>query len=143
MRHPWLCVAIWFQMGTGNVHVVSLKWVPLLLHKPNVVDNPVNDRLILISKPFHGFRFMYHAHYLFSSSTGQRRRVLFEGQLYPVYSVVRRKPRSAIKINIVGAGQKEQSRARFSHQNTCLFVCLRWWPFCSVFTASVKMWRMI
>lgn len=62
---------------------------------------------------------LYHAHSLFSSSAGQRRRVLFEGQLYPVYSVVRRKPRSAIKINIVRAGRTEQSRAQFSQQNTC------------------------
>lgn len=62
---------------------------------------------------------LYHAHSLFSSSAGERRRVLFEGQLYPVYSVVRRKPRSAIKINIVRAGRTEQSRAQFSQQNTC------------------------
>lgn len=40
----------------------------------------------------------------------ERRRVLFEGQLYPVYSVVQRKPRSAIKINMVRAGRTEQSR---------------------------------
>lgn len=62
---------------------------------------------------------VYHAPYLFSSSAEERRRVLFEGQLYPVYSVVRRKPRSAIKINIVGAGRTEQGRAQFSQQNTC------------------------
>ncbi len=54
---------------------------------------------------------------LFLTSAGERRRVLFEGQLYPVYSVVRRKPRSAIKINIVRAGRTEQSRAQFSQLN--------------------------
>lgn len=57
---------------------------------------------------------VYHAVSLFLYSTGERRRVLFEGQLYPVYSVVRRKPRLVIKINIVGARRTEQSRAQFS-----------------------------
>lgn len=73
---------------------------------------------------------------LFLNSAGERRRVLFEGQLYPVYSVVRRKPRSAIKINLVGAGRTEQSRAQFSQLNA------RWLLFEMVAILLCEMWRM-
>lgn len=46
------------------------------------------------------------------------RGALFEGQLYPVYSVVQRKPRSAIQINIGGAERTEQCSVFLSKQMT-------------------------